>query len=199
VNPALSLGGYAATFGSTATAKTRDDQEVAYRFAASAFDGWLRGVHFDARTVPVKWAHGADDLTGQFGYVASASIDEIGVRVVCELENSPASRLLLDAADNGRLGFSCHGRPARDVDSGEIVDGKPLYIIEASTIEEVSLCLRERCADPASTIDMVGGVPASYLHIGAAQDRDHQLGGTYGFKQTVGLLSDLRTWGGFSR
>src|SRR6202035_3594366 len=157
-----SIGGYGATCGSTAVAPTTTGEFVAYRFAASAFDAWLRGVRFEARTVPVKWAHGGDGLPGTFGYVRAASIDEIGVRVVCELEDSPASRLLLDAADGGWLGFSCHGKPSSDRNSGEMIDGRPLYIIESSSIEEVSLCLRETCADPAAVITMVGGREAAY-------------------------------------
>jgi hypothetical protein len=78
------------------------------------------------------------------------------------MDNNPAGGELIRGADEGLLGFSAHGKPVCQRHTGEVVDGYPLYEITESSIEEVSICLRETCADPAAIILEVGGRVPKY-------------------------------------
>jgi hypothetical protein len=190
LDPKRSIAGYAATWDAVCTTKLTDGTLVAYRFGRHAFDGWI--ARFSPR--PVLWTHGSDGLPGTFGQVVSARTDEVGLRITCTIDDTPAGAELLRGCDDGLLGFSCHGKPVHDRDTGEVVGGLPLFEITETSFEEASLCLIASIADPASIVTHVGGGVARYRREGAARDRDVALRRTFGFRQTYGVLSDLSRW-----
>ncbi len=175
-----SLGGYALTWDAVDHVRTVDGKPAMFRFGRRSFDRWLASVRLDAAALPVIWQHGRTDVTSVFGNVASAVPDEVGLRVLCQLDDTPAAHEVLLAADEGRLGFSVHAEVRWSDHIGEAA-GLPLYQMTEGTLREVSLLLRADAADPAAVVLDVGGESARYRKVAEAQARDAILRKSYGF------------------